>query len=145
MDSCVALIQKIMKWSLHNFAHDTTVELSWHVQTFVVIWQPGMAFWVKKCQYNRHHSQTILPLTLQIIDSVDHGNNHSYRWLTPWITNGSSLKFQVQIKVFFSPKRSTTEVDGKYNLTQSGAVTTRFTMVWYSIHHCTDTGLNYLN
>ena len=32
-----ALIQVLIKWSLQNFAHDTTAGLSWHVHNFVVI------------------------------------------------------------------------------------------------------------
>ena len=33
-----ALIRILMKWSLQNFAHATTAQLSWHVQKFVAIW-----------------------------------------------------------------------------------------------------------
>ena len=35
-----ALIQILMKWSLHNFVYDTTAVLSWHVQNFVAIGSP---------------------------------------------------------------------------------------------------------
>ena len=31
-------IKFLKKWSLQNFAHDTTAALLWHVQNFVVIW-----------------------------------------------------------------------------------------------------------
>ena len=37
-----ALIQILMNWSLHFFAHGTTAALSWHVQKFIAISSPGM-------------------------------------------------------------------------------------------------------
>ena len=30
--------QILLKWSLQDFAHDVTAALSWHVQTFMMIW-----------------------------------------------------------------------------------------------------------
>ena len=38
----ISLIQILIKWLLQNFAHAMTAVLSWHVQNFVAIWQPGM-------------------------------------------------------------------------------------------------------
>ena len=37
-----ALLQILMKWSLQNFAHATTAQLSWHEQSIVASWLVGM-------------------------------------------------------------------------------------------------------
>ena len=35
------LIAILIQWSLQNFVHGTTAELSWHVQTFFAFWWPA--------------------------------------------------------------------------------------------------------